>query len=105
VATHLLWRNDTGELYNCTFLARTPAGTLSGTSTKSQSSRCRICQPVEMALTLDPASSEHSLKFPPDLLFDMVRSQSLADGSFTTVMPLRGDIVLTPNARIIWRAI
>jgi hypothetical protein len=49
-----------------------------------------------MTLTFDPASAERALQLKPDLFFDMVRGQCLADGSFTTVMPLWGDLVLTP---------
>lgn len=97
VGTRLLLADDAGELYTCTFLAHTPAGTLSGTCTTQSLPDADSVSRWRMTLTFDPASAERALQLKPDLFFDMVRSQCLADGSFTTVLPLWGDIVLTPN--------
>ncbi len=97
LGAHLLLADDAGELYTCTFLAHTPAGTLSGTCTTQSLPDPDSVSRWRMTLTFDPASAARALQLKPDLFFDMVRSQCLADGSFTTVMPLWGDIVLTPN--------
>src|ERR1700722_763662 len=95
LGAQLLWADDTGELYTCTFLAHTPAGTLTGTCTTQSLADANSVSRWRMKLTFDSASAEVALRLKPDLFFDMVRSQCLADGSFTTVMPLWGDIVLT----------
>ena len=97
LAPHFLLADDPDELYTCTFLAHTPAGTLSGTCTTQSLPDANSVSRWRMTLTFDAASAGRALLLKPDLFFDMVRGQCLADGSFTAVMPLWGDIVLTPN--------
>jgi len=50
-----------------------------------------------MTLTFDPQSSATALKLNVDTFYDLVRTQCLADGSFTTIMPLWGDLVIMPE--------
>ncbi len=95
---HLLFADDdTGEVYTCSFTAHTPVGTLSGNCTTQSLFDPNSVSLWKLTLMFDQPSSSTASTVNADIFYDMVRSQCLADGSFTTVMPLWGDLVLTPN--------
>lgn len=97
-ASQLLFADDdSGEVYTCSFAAHTPAGALSGTCTTQSLLDANSISRWKMTLTFDQQSSGAASNLKMDQFYDMVRSQCVADGSFTTVMPLWGDFVLTPN--------
>jgi hypothetical protein len=97
-ASHLLFADeDSGELYTCSFIAHTPVGALSGDCTTQSLPDANSVSRWKMTLAFDQQSSGAALNLKVGYFYDMVRGQCLADGSFTTVMPLWGDLVLTPN--------
>jgi hypothetical protein len=85
------------EIHSCSFAAHTPAGTLHGACTTQSQPAPGFIARWKLTMTVEEQDAAAALKVKPDTFNDMVRGQCLEDGSFTTVMPLWGDIVLTPN--------
>jgi len=93
----LLADADNSEVYTCTFLAHTPAGSLSGDCTTQSLQDANSLSRWKLTVAFDQQSSLTATKLTADSFYDLVRSQCLADGSFTTLMPLWGDFVITPR--------
>jgi len=93
----LLADADNSEVYTCSFLAHTPVGTLGGDCTTQSLQDANSISRWKMTLTFDPQSSATALQLNADTFYDLVRTQCLADGSFTTIMPLWGDLVIMPE--------
>ena len=88
---------DTGEVYTCSFSAHTPVGTLTGDCTTQSLQDANSISRWKMTLTFDQASSALASNLKAESFYDLVRTQCIADGSFTTVMPLWGDLVIKPD--------
>lgn len=89
--------DNTSELYACSFAAHTPVGHVTGTcSTQSMPGPDFVAR-WTFTLAFDSKSAEAGAKIQPDSFYDMVRGQCLEDGTFTEIMPLWGDFVITPE--------
>ncbi len=88
--------DNPSELYTCSFTAHTPAGDFSGTCTTQSLPAEGFRSRWAFTFVPGPESETAAASIRTDVFFDMVRSQCLQDGSFTAVMPLWGDFVLTP---------
>jgi hypothetical protein len=93
----LLADAENSEVYTCTFMAHTPVGTLSGDCTTQSLQDENSISRWKMTLTFDQHSAPMALKLKTDSFYDLVRTQCLDDGSFTTIMPLWGDLVIMPR--------
>ncbi|MDQ1469297.1 MAG: hypothetical protein QOJ99_777 [Bryobacterales bacterium] len=89
--------DDPTELYSCSFAGHTPAGAVSGSCTTQSRPGPEYIARWEFTLTFDEQSSPTAGRITPDQFYDMVRSQCLEDGSFTTIIPLWGDFVIRPE--------
>jgi len=93
----LLADADESEVYVCTFMAHTPVGTLNGDCTTQSLQDENSISRWKMTLTFDQQSAATALQLKTENFYDLVRTQCLADGSFTTIMPLWGDLVIMPE--------
>jgi hypothetical protein len=89
--------DDAAELYACTFIGHTPAGTLTGSCTTQGAPEPGYIARWKFTLTFDQQSASAAAAIKPDRFFDMLRGQCLEDGSFTTILPLWGDFLVKPE--------
>lgn len=88
--------DETNEIYSCGFLAHTPAGILTGNCTTQSIPAPDFLSRWKFTLTIDSPGTPVAGGIAPDIFFDVVRTQCLEDGTFTTVIPLWGDFVVKP---------
>jgi len=89
--------DDATELYACSFIGHTPAGTLTGSCTTQGQPEPGYIARWKFTVTLDQQSSAAAAAIKPDQFYDMLRGQCLEDGSFTTILPLWGDFLVRPE--------
>jgi hypothetical protein len=89
--------DDATELYACSFIGHTPAGTLTGSCTTQGQPQPGYIARWRLTVTFDQQSSAAAGAIKADRFYDMLRSQCLEDGSFTTILPLWGDFLITPQ--------
>ena len=89
--------DEATELYTCSFIGHTPAGILTGSCTTQSQPASGYIARWKFTLTPDPQSSAAAADINPDRFYDMLRSQCLEDGSFTTILPLWGDFLIKPD--------
>lgn len=85
------------ELYTCSFIGHTPVGILTGSCTTQSQPASGYIARWKFTLMLDLQSSAAAAAITPDRFYDMLRSQCLEDGSFTTILPLWGDFLVKPD--------
>jgi hypothetical protein len=86
------------ELYTCSFTAHSPSGNLSGKCTTQSLPAQEFIARWALTLIVDPMDATVAAKLQPDSFYDMVRGQCLEEGTFTSIMPLWGDLVISPDA-------
>jgi hypothetical protein len=89
--------DDATELYGCSFIGHTPAGTLTGSCTTQGQPEAGYIARWKFTLMFDQQSSAAAAAIKPDQFYDMLRGQCLEDGSFTTILPLWGDFLVKPE--------
>ena len=85
------------EIEPCSFVANTPLGRLSGKCTTQVLPEPGFQERWKLTLTFDAQSAALAARLSPDHFYDMVRAQSLEDGSTALILPLWGDFVVTPD--------
>jgi hypothetical protein len=81
----------------CSFVAHTPLGSVSGSCTTQAIDTPGFWEYWILRLTFDPQSVGIAAKLQPDRFYDMFRAQSLGDGSSALILPLWGDLIVTPT--------
>ncbi len=89
--------DDPDEIEPCSFVAHTPLGSVSGKCTTQVIQTPGYREYWKLTLTFDPQSAGVAAKLEPDHFYDMFRAQSLEDGSSALILPLWGDLLVTPD--------
>jgi hypothetical protein len=88
---------ESAEIYSCSYFAHTPAGNVTGKCTTQSLPEQGFISRWKLTLTFDAGSETAAAKIRPDVFSDMIRGQCLNDGSFTTVIPFWGELVIKPD--------